>query len=145
MKHEQIAGLLSEYRDGALGAAERDAVARHLPECADCAAYLTDVDRLSKALLRRASAPAPTAFQTEAFAARVMSRLPAPVEPLAWLTPRWLVPAFGVGFAVLALSFGSYPRAWGIDNSSTVLLSADRGTVASAASDDPLGLAGEDQ
>jgi anti-sigma factor RsiW len=143
MKHEQIVDLLSDYRDGALGAAERDAVARHLPECADCAAYLHDQERLAKVLLRRA--PAPSVFQTEAFAARVMARLPPAPEPLAWLTPRWLVPAFGMGFAVLALSFRSYPRVGGFDNASTVLLSADRGTVAAAATDDPLGLAGEDQ
>ncbi len=143
MNHERIVDLLSDYRDGALGAGERDAVARHLTGCADCASRLADLDRLAKALFRRPAAP--TAFQTEAFAARVMARLPAASDPLAWLTPRWLVPAFGVGFAVLALSFRSYPRARDFDDSSSVLIGADRGAAASAATDDPLGLSGDDQ
>jgi len=142
MDHDRIVEKLSEYRDGALDAAARDAVARHLAECADCAAYLADLERLSKALFRRP--PAPTAVQTEAFVARVMGRLPAAADPLAWLTPRWLVPALGAGFAVLALSFGAYPAARGADSAAAVLLGAEPAAAASADSPaDVLGYAEE--
>ena len=74
MEHEKIVEALSEYRDGALSAAERESVSRHLSGCADCSAVLADWDRLAKAFLRRP--PAPTPFQTEAFVARVTARLP---------------------------------------------------------------------
>ena len=148
MKHDQIVEKLSEYRDGALGAAEREAVSRHLPECAECASVLSDWERLADAFLRRP--PEPNAFQTEAFTARVMARLPsAAPEPFPWLTARWLVPALGLSFAVLALSFRPYGGAQTLDPASALLLArADRGTAAFPAETraaDVLGLGEEDR
>jgi anti-sigma factor RsiW len=149
MEHEQIVEKLSEYRDGALGAAERETISRHLPECAECSAVLSDWERLSKAFLRRP--PAPNAFQTEAFTARVMARLPSCAqEQFPWLTARWLVPTIGLSFAVLALSFRPYGGAQTLDPASALLLArADRGTISPAGPEtraaDVLGLGTEDR
>ena len=125
MEHGHIVERLSEYRDGALNAADREVVSRHLSECADCAAVLGDWERFAKAFLRRP--PAPTPFQTEAFVARVTARMAEP-EP-AWLTRltgRWLVPALGVSFAMLVLSFRPYAGADASDAATALLSGADR-------------------
>ena len=149
MEHELIVEKLSEYRDGALGAAERETVSRHLSECAECSVLLSDWERLSSAFFRRPSAP--NAFQTEAFAARVMARLPAAApEPLSWLTGRWLVPALGLGFAALAFSFRPYGGAQTLDPASALLLSrAERAAAPSFGAETPsvdvLGLETEDR
>jgi anti-sigma factor RsiW len=126
MEHDRIVESLSDYRDGALGASEREAVSRHLAECADCAGALADWEILSKAFLRRPSAPTP--FQTEAFAARVMARLPAGAsEPFARLLGRWLAPALGLGLAALAFSFSPYARDAGLDPAASLIaFGADR-------------------
>ena len=147
MEHEKIVEALSEYRDGALSASEREAVALHLAGCADCAAVLADWDRLAKAFFR--PAPAPTAFQTEAFVARVRARLPQEdASPFAWLTGRWLVPAMGLGFAGLALSFRPY-TAFEVSDPAVALLSgADRSSAVAAAPTsgaDIIGVGAEDR
>jgi anti-sigma factor RsiW len=147
MKHEHIVESLSGYRDGALSAADREAVSRHLTACADCAKVLADWESLSKSFLRRP--PAPTAFQTEAFVARVTARLPGgESSPLAWLTGRWLVPALGLSFAVLALSFRPYAGQEIADPAAALLTGADRGgslAVAQSPAADVLGLGAEDR
>jgi anti-sigma factor RsiW len=143
MNHDDIVGKLSEYRDGALDSAERERVARHLTECADCASTLSDWESLAAAFLRRA--PAATVFQTEAFAARVMARLPAAApEPLAWLTGRWLMPALGLSFTMLAFSFQPFAAGQAADSASALLLArADRASASAGAetmASDVLGL-----
>ena len=151
MEHDHIVEMLSEYRDGALNAVERATVSRHLPECADCAAVLADWERLSKAFLRRP--PAPTPFQTEAFVARVTARLPgAESAALPWLSARWLVPALGLSFAALALSFRPDAGLDSTDPAAALLLAgADRGISLAAVSQpespgaDVLGLGVEDR
>jgi anti-sigma factor RsiW len=147
MEHEKFVEALSEYRDGALGASEREAVARHLSGCAECSAVLADWDRLAKVFFR--PSPRPTAFQTEAFVARVSARLPrAETAALPWLTARWLVPALGLSFAALAFSFRSYPGLEVSDPAVALLSGADR-AVASAGPEtsgaDVLALGGEDR
>jgi anti-sigma factor RsiW len=143
MEHDQAAGKLSEYRDRALPAPERDAVARHLAGCAGCAATLRDWERLAQAFLRRPDAP--TAFQTEAFAARVMSRLRAD-EPFAWLTGRWLFPALGAGFTALALSFLPYARAESaLDPAAALIPAGAERSAATSPAADVLGLTMEDR
>lgn len=132
MEHEKIVEALSEYRDGALSAADRESVARHLSGCAECSAILADWDRLANAFLRRS--PAPTALQTEAFVARVTARLPAAEPaPFSWLTGPWLVPALGLSFAVLALSFRPYAVLEVSDPAVALLSGADRAAAISAA------------
>ena len=144
MNHDRCVDLLSGLRDGVLSDAERAEVSSHLASCADCSARRAELDRLSRALLRRPAPP--TAVQTEAFVARVMARLPAAPEPLAWLTPRWLVPAFGAAFAALFLSFRAYPSAWRLDAAgSATTMGSETLAIAAAAVDDPLGLSGEDR
>ncbi|HEX4048227.1 MAG TPA: zf-HC2 domain-containing protein [Elusimicrobiota bacterium] len=149
MKHEHVVEALSEYRDGALSAAAREDVSRHAAECAECAAVLSEWDRLSRAFLRRPAEPTP--FQTEAFVARVMARLPASQPaPLAWLTGRWLVPALGLSVAVLALSFRPYGGIEAADPAAALLVGADgAAAVAAAAPESPgadvLGLGAEDR
>jgi anti-sigma factor RsiW len=149
MNHDDIFAKLSEYRDGALDAAGRERVSLHLTQCADCASVLSDWERLAGAFLRRF--PAPTAFQTEAFAARVMARLPAAApEPLAWLTGRWLMPALGLSFTMLAFSFQPLSSGQASDSASALLLSrADRGTAAPAGTEtmasDVLGIEAEER
>jgi hypothetical protein len=81
---------------------------------------------LAKAFPRPA---APTPFQTEAFVARVMARLPE-ARPF-WLAPRWLIPAFGLSFAALLVSLRPYRDA--SDPASALLTRADR--AASPATD----------
>lgn len=136
MEHSRIVDLLSEYRDGALDASARTEVERHLASCADCRAELAGDERAARAFFRPAQAPSP--FATEAFVARVMSRVAERAEPLAWLSARWLVPALGVGFAMLALSFGSTPRGAAVDPASALLVAGmDRGAAASAAPESP--------
>ncbi|MBI3563907.1 MAG: zf-HC2 domain-containing protein [Elusimicrobia bacterium] len=142
MNHDRIVDLLSDLRDGALDGAARAEVEAHLAACADCAARRAELDRLSAALFRRPAAP--TAFQTEAFVARVMARLPAAEDPLAWLTLRWLVPAFGAAAVALLLSFRSSPLS-GRADSAGLTLGAETAALASAAVDDPLGLSAEDR
>jgi anti-sigma factor RsiW len=138
MEHDQIIESLSEYRDGALGAAESEAVSSHLAGCADCSRLLADWDRLSKAFFKRP--PAPTAFQTEAFVARVTARLPeAAGSPLAWLTGRWLVPALGLSFAMLALSFRPYAGLEVSDPAAALLAGPDHGSSLAAAPSESLG------
>lgn len=144
MNHDRCVDLLSDLRDGVLNDADGAQVRAHLASCADCSARAAELDRLTRALFRRPAPP--SAIQTEAFVARVMARLPAASEPLAWLTPRWLVPAFGAAFAALFLSFRAYPSAWRLDAaSSTVAMGAETQALASAAVDDPLGLSGEER
>jgi anti-sigma factor RsiW len=119
MEHEIIVEKLSAFRDGALPPAERDLVAGHLEECPSCAAVLRDWEALAGLLFRPSSAP--TSFQTEAFVARVMSRLPSDERlPFARMG-RWLVPAAGLGFAALAFSFGSYSRDQGLEPAAALL------------------------
>ena len=147
MRHEDIIAKLSEYRDAELGAAERREVAAHVERCAGCAALLADWESLAAAFLRRPGAPTPVA--TEAFVARVMSRLPQETEPLSRLFGRWLAPALGVSFAVLALSFRPYPRSEASDPAGALLTAdSERGvsTIApEASSADLLGLGAEDR
>jgi anti-sigma factor RsiW len=146
MEHGDIIDKLSEYRDKALGAVEREQMSRHLSACADCAAALADWERLTKAFLR--CPPAPTPFQTEAFVSRVMSRLPAALEPFAWLTGRWLVPALGLCVMVLALSFRPYAGLEVSDPAAALLSGSDRGATlarSEAPAADLLGLGTEDQ
>lgn len=101
-----------------------------------------DWERVSRAFFRRL--PPPTPVQTEAFVARVMARLPAPLPPpLAWLTGRWLVPAMGLGFAVLALSFRPYARAQAQDPASALLVASSE-RAAGAFADAPADLSGLD-
>lgn len=146
MEHEKIIEALSEYRDGALSAAGRESVSRHLSGCAECSSVLSDWERLSKAFLRRP--PAPTPFQTEAFVARVTARLPdAAPGPLAWLTGRWLVPALGLSFAALAFSFRPYAGQDLSDPAAALLADAGRGASVApeSAGADVLGLGAEDR
>lgn len=120
MGHEEIVEKLSAYRDGALPPAERLLVAGHLDACASCAAALRDWERLAGVFFRPAAAP--TAFQTEAFVARVMSRLPADAAaPSFRATARWLVPALALGGAALAFSFTSYSRESGLDPAAALI------------------------
>lgn len=80
--------------------------------------------RLSKAFFRRPAPPTP--IRTEAFTARVMSRLAErEASPFAAAFARWLAPALGVGFAALAFSFSPYARDAGVDPAA-VIASADR-------------------
>jgi anti-sigma factor RsiW len=148
MKHQDIVEKLSEYRDGAMDAAEREIISRHASDCAECAAVLSDWDRLSKAFFQRPAAP--TAFQTESFTARVMARLPAPAPSLIErLTGRWLVPALGFSFGMLALSFRPYAGASSDPVSALLLARADRGATAAVRAEtapaDVLGLGAEDR
>jgi anti-sigma factor RsiW len=149
MEHDQIVERLSEYCDGALGAVERETISRHLAGCPDCAAVLRDWALLSKSFLRRP--PAPTPFQTEAFVARVTSRLPgAAPSLLERLTGRWLVPALSLSFAALALSFRPYAGLEASDPAAALLIGADRGPSLAvappeSAGADVLGLGAEDR
>ena len=76
---------LSEYLDGDLPAEERETLAAHLRECADCAATLADLRRVSgraRALVDRD----PAADLWPGIAARIGATTPAsgtPVVPLA--------------------------------------------------------------
>ena len=121
MEHDhRYEETLSSFRDGALSAAEREAVALHVAGCADCAYVLADWDRAAKAFFRRG--PAPTAFQTEAFVARVMARVPSEDgRALAESLRRWLTPALGLGFAALAFSFSPYARDGGVDPAASLI------------------------
>lgn len=138
MEHEKIVERLSEYRDGALDSSEREAIALHLAGCAECSAVLADWDGLAKVFFRRP--PAPTPFQTEAFVARVTARLPAAAPaPLSWPTGRWLLPAMGLGFAALALSFRPYASLEVSDPAVALLSGADRAAGISAAAPETSG------
>jgi len=140
MEHDRIVESLSEYRDGALSAAEREAVSSHLGGCADCSKVLADWERLSKTFFRAPAAP--TAFQTEAFVARVTTRLPGEApSPFARLTGRWLVPALGLSFAMLAFSFRPYARQEISDPAGALLA----GPPPETAGADVLGLGAEDR
>lgn len=122
MEHEAIVEKLSAYRDGALSAPERALVDAHLAECASCSAVLQDLETLARAFFR--PAPAPNAFQTEAFVSRVMARLPAESSPpFFWATTRWLVPALALGGAALAFSFGPYARDAGLEPAAAMISS----------------------
>jgi anti-sigma factor RsiW len=139
MKHDQIVESLSEYRDGALSASDREAVSLHLNDCADCASVLADWESLSKAFLRRP--PAPTVFQTEAFVARVTARLPGEAPSvMSWLTGRWFVPAMGLSVAMLALSFRPDAGLEISDPAAALLVGADRGTSVAVSRPDSSGL-----
>lgn len=143
MEHEIAVEKLSEYRDGALSLVERDAVARHLSVCAECSSIVADDARLARAFFRRPAPP--TAFETEGFAARVMSRLPA-ADPLSWLTARWLVPAFGAALAVLALSFVGERSTLTVDSAASLIVDSGRSAPAATAAtpaDEILGLGEE--
>ncbi|HXS99738.1 MAG TPA: zf-HC2 domain-containing protein [Elusimicrobiota bacterium] len=133
MEHDKIVERLSEYRDGALSAPEREAVARHLSGCAECSSVLADWERLSRAFFR--PAPAPTPFQTEAFVARVTARLPAGAASAApsWLSGRWLVPALGLSVAALAFTFRPYSAAEVSDPAVALLASPDGAALSAAA------------
>jgi anti-sigma factor RsiW len=122
MEHERIVEMLSAFHDGALDAAERETVSLHAAGCAQCAATLTDWESAAKAFFRRP--PSPTPFQTEAFVARVMARVPAEdARFLAAALKRWLAPALGLGFAALAFSFSPYARDAGLDPASSLIAS----------------------
>lgn len=101
MKHEEIRGLLGEWIDGELGEAESAEVAAHAAGCAECRRDADRLRRLGPALFRAAAPTDPRS--TEAFVARVMSRVEAGSVP-AWerFASRWLTPALGLALAGLA-------------------------------------------
>lgn len=102
MKHEECRELLSEWIDGALNAGEAAAVDAHAASCAACREDAARLRRLGPALFR---SPAPAdPRSTEAFVARVMSRLEDEAVP-AWerlFAGRWLAPALGLALCGLA-------------------------------------------
>jgi anti-sigma factor RsiW len=108
MTHEEIRAELSEYRDGELSPARREALARHVSDCASCRGELRDWEVLAKAFLRRP--PEPTRAQTERCVSGVLSRLPPPRATLWELLSGgpWLTPALGLASAALVLSFLPY-------------------------------------
>jgi hypothetical protein len=76
-------------------------------------------------------APAPSPVATEAFVARVMSRLPeAPGAAWErWLAARWLVPAFGLGLAALVFSFRLQTATALSPDAAALLAGTDRGPL----------------
>ncbi len=95
MDHREASEALWEYRDGELPARRRGEVEEHLSACAECRGELAAWEAAAKAFF--ASSPAPSPFETEAFAARAMARV-GRGRRLAAL--RWLVPVLGAGLAV---------------------------------------------
>lgn len=90
-----------------------------------------------------AAVPPPSRAETEAFARRVLARLPE--EPVAWLPWRWVVPSAAFSAAALALSL-SLPA----DDAAETAFSAASPAVASwaaapASAEDLLGFAAEDR
>lgn len=102
MKHEEASTLIGEWIDGALPAPKAAEAAAHAESCAACREDAARLRRLGPALFR---APAPAdPRSTEAFVARVMSRLEEESVP-AWerlLSGRWLTPALGLAVCGLA-------------------------------------------
>lgn len=75
---QAVAGLASDYLDGAMPAGRRLAVAFHLRLCPNCRAYLETLKR-SMGLLRRAAAVPPTGEEEEdRLAALFRARRPGP-------------------------------------------------------------------
>jgi anti-sigma factor RsiW len=74
-EHDQWTARLSEYLDGELGDAEREALERHLAGCAECAATLDDL----RAVVVRATDHAPAGDLWPGVAARIA---PAPARPV---------------------------------------------------------------
>lgn len=100
MTHEQIQERLGEWLDGELDPASSEAASRHIDACAECKGEVARLKRLGETLFVRAGAADPRA--TEAFVARVMSRVEAEaVSPWERFAVRFLAPAFGLALAGL--------------------------------------------
>lgn len=106
MDHDLMKERLGEFLDGEMSPEEGRAFSGHLAACAECRALRAEWERLRGVFF--AAGPAPAAEETERFVARVMARLPEPEAagaPSSLPEFRWLVPALGLSFAALALSF----------------------------------------
>lgn len=130
MTHERIQERLSEWLDGELDGAASAEASRHIDSCAACKTEVSRLRRLGAVLFQ---APAAADLRsTEAFVARVMSRVEAesasPWEKFAGL---FLAPAFGLALAGLLISI-SMPR---------VDADAPLGVAAAADADSLLGVA----
>lgn len=102
MTHENIAALLGDWLDGELDAAASAAASAHVEACPACAGEARRLRGLAAALFRAAAPADPRA--TEAFVARVMSRVEAESVSL-WerFAARVLAPALGLALAGLVL------------------------------------------
>lgn len=97
--------VLSAYADGECVSAEREAVEKHLPACADCRARLAE--------LRALKAAAASAFPSPSLSPALARALLAPGarrrgwgDALAALRESLLRPAAGFAFAAAALALG---------------------------------------
>jgi hypothetical protein len=82
MNHDQAAPMLPEYLQGGLDPTQRDAVAAHLRDCAECAALARTHDLLSEALAE-SEGVAPTHPASEALVAYALAADRMPTEDLA--------------------------------------------------------------
>lgn len=93
---------IGAYLDGELSAAEQEAVARHLAECAECAAQAARWQNICKALF-----DAPEA--SSELVRRVMDRIEGPeCESPRWAVfssapPAWMAQGIGLAFAIAVL------------------------------------------
>lgn len=104
LAHARWAPRLSEYLDGDLTPAERDACAAHLAACAPCAATLADLERVVTALGALSTA-APTAATTAddgwtALAAALPSRRTAWRPRTPWLAAAAAIALVTVGVVI---------------------------------------------
>jgi anti-sigma factor RsiW len=103
MTHEQIHERLSEWLDGELGSAASAEASRHIDSCPMCKDEVLRLRRLGAVLFTEPAAVDPRS--TEAFVARVMSRVEAEsVSPWEKFAGRFLAPAFGLALAGLLLT-----------------------------------------
>jgi anti-sigma factor RsiW len=103
MTHEKIQERLSEWLDGELDASASAEVSAHLDACPSCRGESERLRRLGPALFKASAPPDPRS--TEAFVARVMSRVEAEsVSPWERFAARVLAPALGLALAALVFA-----------------------------------------
>ena len=95
MDHETMKRKLFEFYDGALTGIERQQMATHLLQCAECRQAHASWQRTAAALFRRREPQA-----SEAFVQQVLDRLPQSAprrQVMPWaIRLRWLAPAAGL-------------------------------------------------
>lgn len=134
MKHSKVRARLNEFLERDLPVREHDRVSRHLAECSECRAELSDLEA-TVALLRRLPDPELPPALADTVMARVRAGEADPRGPLAWLA-RLSEPARALPMALatlaLAVGIGTWREPGAPESVTVAALETDREVAAEA-------------
>jgi len=121
MKCAEFESILADYWDGTLADSERAALELHAAECADCAAFMAEVNTGATLLKNLEPVEPPPALVTRIAYHAPLGRVRDPFEPqTAWsrFVNKWLQPVLQprivMGLSMTVLSFAMLERCTGM-------------------------------